>query len=234
MQAIERVSGNLAHDFNNYLSIITGYIKKLSSSLNDNNFEASQYDLNQIQKIINRASSIIGEFLRSNRDVFTEKKVINVNDHISELDEPMVILLGYKISLVYDLNPELYYVNININQLQQSLLNLVINSKDAIIDRGTISIKTYNYSLTNTYRNFAFDAQPGDYVAISIIDTGSGMNKDVKTHIFEPYFTTKENKGTGLGLSSIYGFIRKENGFITVLSEVGIGTTITLFLTRFN
>ena len=232
MEAIERVSGSLAHDFNNYLNVLNGFIKKMSSSLHDRDFDSAVHDLNQIQKITTRASSISREFLRSSKDVYNDARIINVNDLITELDESIAILLGDKISVVYELSATKLYVKSNISQLQQSLINLVINSRDAIKDKGIITIKTFTYSLASTYRNFAFNAQPGDYVAISIIDTGSGMTDKVKAHLFEPFFTTKERKGTGLGLSSIYGFVREVNGFITVSSEPGYGTTITVYLIR--
>ncbi len=232
MEAIERVSGSLAHDFNNYLNVLNGFIKKMSSSLHDRDFDSAVHDLNQIQKITTRASSISREFLRSSKDVYNDARIINVNDLITELDESIAILLGDKISVVYELSATKLYVKSNISQLQQSLINLVINSRDAIKDKGIITIKTFTYSLASTYRNFAFNAQPGDYVAISIIDAGSGMTDKVKAHLFEPFFTTKERKGTGLGLSSIYGFVREVNGFITVSSEPGYGTTITVYLIR--
>lgn len=234
MEAIERVAESLAHDFNNYLTIINSYSEKLAESITKNNLENSFHDLNQIKKITKRASSLSRELIRSNETGYRDTKVINVNDLITELDESIVILLGDRASIEYNISPDLFNVNVNVNQLQQSLLNLVINSKDAIKNKGSITIRTYNYTLRDTYRNFAFNAQPGEYVAISIIDTGTGMTDHVKTHLFEPYFTTKESKGNGLGLSSIYGFFREINGFIKVSSVEGIGTTITLFLKRNN
>ncbi len=232
MEALERVSVSLAHDFNNYLSVINGYTEKMLLSFPNKDLDEIFQDLEQIQKIIKRSSSLTREILKFSTITGDKLELVNINDSISELDEIITILSGKLITVTYEFGPALYLIEINVNQFQQLLINLVINSKDAINTSGSITIKTYNYSLEKTYKNYAFNAQPGDYVALSISDTGSGLSEEVKNHIFEPFFTTKQEKGTGLGLFSIYRFMIKYNGFISVKTELGKGTEFTLFFRK--
>lgn len=233
MEAIGRLTGGIAHDFNNYLTVILGYAQKLTSvDINDSNIETVHSDAKQIQRIVEQASSLIKELLSFSRKKFYQTKVCNINKIVNDLDKSIVSFLGEQISLHFELAEDINPVKTNPNQLKQSMLNLIINAKDAIGSaKGNITIRTFNYYLEKIYESYAFHGLPGNYIGISIEDDGCGMSDEVKAHIFEPFFTAKEgDKGTGLGLASIYGFINEFNGFITVDSESQNGTTITLYL----
>lgn len=229
MEAIERVSASLAHDFTNYLSVINGYTEKILVSLSKRDVDEIFQDVEQIQKIINRSTSLTREVSKFGSKSNDTLEVVNINDLLRELDEPMSILVGSSIILTLDLAPDLQLIEINMNHFHQIMINLIINSRDAITSGGSININTFNYSLSNFYNNYAFNARPGEYIALSISDTGVGMSDGVKAHLFEPFFTTKQDKGTGMGLSSIYGFMKKYDGFISVKSVLGKGTSITIF-----
>ena len=233
MEAISRFSGGLAHDFNNYLTVIIGYSDKLINSLENSKSEEIINDINQIKMTGEKASLLTKELLNFSRKKFYESEIISINDLVQDLDKSIVSFLGESIKLKYSLDGEIDFIKANPNQLQQSILNLVINAKDASRKSGTITIKTFNYSLHEPYTQYAFEATPGEYVAISVSDTGVGITDEIKSHLFEPFFTTKQEKGTGLGLASIYGFIREFDGFVTVKSEINEGTTFTLYLKSF-
>ena len=232
MEAITRVSGGIAHDFNNYLTIINGYAEKILNTKQDElDIEELKVDAFNIKKTTEKSSSLIRNLLSFSSKNHFEIISLDVNQVIIELEKSLISFLGEKITLELDLKAK-GYIRTNPDQLQQAIINLVINSKDALeqAKKGKIIIKTYNYDLEKSYENFAFYATPGKFIAISVIDNGSGMSDEVKSHIFEPFYTTKHNKGSGLGLATIYGFINECNGYITVQSSQLEGTTISLFL----
>ena len=230
MEAIGRVTGGIAHDFNNYLTIITGYAERILTSNESYSINEIQSDANQIKNTSEKASSLIRELLSFSRKKHYETSIINVNKLIKDFQKSLTSFLGEKILLNFDFDNNISLMDINPDQLQQSLLNLVINAKDALQNtpNGKIIVKTFNYKLEKNYENYAFNAKSGNFVAISIIDNGIGMSDEVKSHLFEPFFTTK-SFGTGLGLASIYGFVNEFDGFITVDSELNNGTEITIY-----
>lgn len=234
MEALGRFSGGLAHDFNNYLTVISGYSDKLIQMAEEINFNDLVSDLERIKKTSEKASVLTKELLGFSRKEFDNAKVISVNLFIQDLQETILSFLGESITFKLQLHPTNLLVNINPDRLQQSLLNLIINAKDAINTTGKITISTSTYHLDKDYENYAFDAKPGDYVTLSVKDTGKGMSDAVKDHLFEPFYTTKKDRGTGLGLTTIYKFIQQFNGYIIVDSLEGKGTTITLFLKQYT
>lgn len=238
MEAIGRVSGGIAHDFNNYLSIISGYIEKLLDTANDDLEIASlKKDLLHVKKTADKASFLVRELLTFSHKKNIESELISVNDLLQEMQHSIKSFLGEKAILCYDLEKDIHTIKINPNLLWQSILNLIINAKDSLDLKGskipTLTIKTFNYYLEKTYNGHSFNAEPGNYVAISVNDNGIGLTKTAKSHLFEPFFTTKSPKnGTGLGLSSIYGFVKSFDGFVRVESTENEFANFTIFLKK--
>ena len=233
MDTVGRISGGLAHDINNALSVISGISQKILIEHENNLDKTTIDDLNRIMKVCEKNSVLTRNLLNFSKKKFIEKKICNVNELIKDLQNSLVNVLPKTISLDLYLSKDDLIVETNPDQVQHSILNLVINSRDAIYEYGKITINTSVKVIDEPFRNYAFDTIPGEYISISISDNGSGMSEEVKSHLFEPFFSTKsEEKGTGLGLASIYGFIREEKGFITIETELQKGTTITLFLPK--
>lgn len=230
MEAIGRVTGGMAHDFNNSLSVISGIAEFLLNSEEMNDKLELKNQIERIKNISTKTSILTRELLSKKNYSRLE---CEINKLLLELSHSLYNVLNKNIELKIKITNEELFVITNPDQLKQSVLNLVFNSRDAISDKGTILVQSNHYTLNNNYHNYAFNAIPGEYVAISVLDNGKGMSDEVKTHLFEPFFTTKaDDKGTGLGLASIYGFIKSENGFITISSELEKGTNITIFLPK--
>lgn len=234
MQALTRVSGGIAHDFNNYLTIIMGYAEKIITiDLEELDTQEIKQNAESIKKTTGKASKLVKNLLSFSQKKHYTTQIIDVNDVIKELEKPLDSFLSEKIQLHLELQSNLNKIDINPDQLQESLINLIINAKDAIgqSQHGKITIQTFDYILDKPYKNYAFKANPGRFIGISVQDNGIGMSDEIKSHLFEPFFTTKDStKGFGLGLSSVYGFISEFNGFITVESDREQGSKITLFL----
>jgi two-component system, cell cycle sensor histidine kinase and response regulator CckA len=229
MEAIGRLAGGIAHDFNNLTQAILGYSDLLNErmSATDPNRDAVQ----QIQKSVEHASSLTRQLLAFSRKQVMQPKLVFVNAIVGDMNKLLQRLLGENVRLTLSLSETPLYVRADPGQLQQVIMNLAINARDAMAGSGKLNIETCAISERES-RAFGL-LKPCSHVAIRVSDTGSGMTPEVQARIFEPFFTTKEiGKGTGLGLSIVYGIIQQSGGEINVSSEVGKGTTFTVYLPR--
>lgn len=233
MEAMGRLAGEIAHDFNNYLTVIIGHSEKLLSlKQKDLTLEHVKNDAMQIKKTSDQASGLIKDLLSFSRNKRYNTQVLNVNKIIRDLAKSIDSFLGEKVKIIYELDDHLKLIKTDTAQLRQSILNLIINAKDAINTKsnGYIKINTKMEFIGIDNQNFSFSALPGEYIAIKIEDNGTGMKEGIKNRLFEPFFTTKDRDGTGLGLASVYGFVKQFNGFITVESTFKIGSQFTIYL----
>jgi len=229
MEAIGRLAGGIAHDFNNLLTVINGYSELLLQQINNDN-PHHRY-VNQIKTAGERAAQLIDKLLAFSRKQIIQPRIVNVNHIILDMDEMLKRLIGEDIAFQIKLDPELNNVFIDPNQMEQVILNLAVNARDAMPDGGDFIIETKNVRLPNESICNLHDLSEGKYICLRIKDTGIGMDDEIKSHIFEPFFTTKApNQGTGLGLSTVYGIIKQHKGHIEVESKPGEGTTFTIFL----
>jgi two-component system, cell cycle sensor histidine kinase and response regulator CckA len=229
MESIGRLVGGIAHDFNNVLTAIIGYSQvamlEVSAESNLSNH------LQEIQKAAERAANLTSQLLAFSRRQVVEPKVINLNDLILDLDRLVRRLIGENIELVTLPSPDLGMAKVDPSQIEQVLLNLVVNARDAMPTGGKLVIETRNAILDARYAQQHAGALPGRYTLLCVTDTGVGMSEEVKAHLFEPFFTTKEvGKGTGLGLATCYGLIQQNGGQIEVQSELGLGTSVRIYL----
>ncbi|MEJ2210293.1 MAG: PAS domain S-box protein [Anaerolineae bacterium] len=231
MEAVGRLAGGVAHDFNNALTII-----RLSTQLLKRRLRREdplwEY-VEQIEDAGHRATSLTKQLLSFSRREIIEPRVIDLNRIIADMSQMMRRIIGEDIELLTWLNPELWPVYVDPMQIDQVILNLAVNARDAMPYGGTLSIETDNVELDDAYAAEHIDVEPGAYVLLSVTDTGMGMDDEVKAHLFEPFFTTKEpGKGTGLGLASVYGIVKGSGGHIWVYSDEGQGTTFKLYFPR--
>jgi PAS domain S-box-containing protein len=230
MEAIGRLAGGVAHDFNNILTVINGHSELLLHRFLQPD-DPSRWEVKQIQEAGERAAVLTHQLLAFSRRQAVQPKILNLNDAVTDLQKMLRRLIDETIQLDITLDPKLGAIKADTGQLTQVLMNLVVNARDAMPDGGRISIETGNAYLDETFIEKNMEAVAGPYVLLSVSDTGIGLDKETKSHIFEPFFTTKgEGKGTGLGLSTVYGIIRQNNGFIWVYSEPGQGTVFKIYL----
>jgi PAS domain S-box-containing protein len=232
MEAMGRLAGGISHDFNNLLGVMIGYSDlALSSSSLD---ETSRHQLEQIKKAGHRAASLTRQLLAFSRKQVLTPRIIDLNSAVSETSKMLLRLLGEDIELITRLGTDLGHVKADPTQIEQVIMNLAINARDAMPEGGKLIIETTNTELDlGCAQRKHSDAQPGKYVLLSVSDTGIGMDKATQGRIFEPFFTTKaRGKGTGLGLATVYGIIRQSGGYIWVYSEVGKGTAFKVFIPR--
>lgn len=231
MQAIGQLAGGVAHDFNNVLTAIIGYSDLLLA--NHRPTDPSFQDIMQIKQNANRAAGLVRQLLAFSRRQTLRPQVLQLGDVMSELMNLMRRLVGEKIELDLRHGRDLWLVKADINQFEQVIINLVVNARDAMPSGGLIKLSTRNVGAAEC-ASFQEDVLlPGDYVAITVSDNGTGIPDEVKEKIFEPFFTTKEvGKGTGLGLSMVYGIVKQTEGYVFCDSEVGRGTTFTILLPR--
>jgi signal transduction histidine kinase/CheY-like chemotaxis protein len=231
MEAVGRLAGGVAHDFNNLLTAITGYSDLMLRRLGEE--DSLRSNVEEIRKAASRATALTRQLLAFSRKQMQQLKILNLNSIVSELDKMLQRLIGEDIQLTTTLDPQLGQTKADPGQIEQVIMNLVVNARDAVSMGGKITIETANVYLNNEYVQSHLGARAGRYVMLAVSDTGAGMDDETKSHIFEPFFTTKEaGKGTGLGLATVYGIVKQSNGYISVESEVGQGTAFKVYLPR--
>ena len=229
MEAVGRLAGGVAHDFNNLLMVIGGYTEVLLEQLEPDS--ALHQKALAVQQAADRATTLTRQLLAFSRKQLLELKVVDVNTIVADMERLLRPLIGENIELTTKLTAGLGRTRADAGQLEQVIMNLVVNAKDAMPEGGKITIQTANVTLDGALRREHTFIQPGPYVMLSVMDTGLGMDKETQSRIFEPFFTTKEKgKGTGLGLSTVYGIVKQSGGYIFSQSEIGRGTTFTIYL----
>ncbi len=228
MEAIGQLAGGIAHDFNNLLTVIEGYIDLLQNVMSGQGKERAF--VTQIKKATDRAVSLTRQLLTFSRRQIVQPKVLDINQSIKDLSIMLQRLIGENIELITELDPHIGQIKADPHQIEQVIMNLIVNARDAMPDGGKLIIETKKVHLDSSYNRLHPDVKAGEYVQLAISDTGVGMSAEVRERIFEPFFTTKEKgKGTGLGLATVYGIVKQSNGHIYVYSEVGKGTTFKIY-----
>jgi PAS domain S-box-containing protein len=229
MESIGQLAGGIAHDFNNLLTAIAGYTELARDALPADH--VAHGDLEEAQKAAQRATVLTRQLLAFARKQVVEPRVLNLNTVILDLDKLLRRLIGADIDLITMPAPNLGSVKVDLGHIEQVIVNLAVNARDAMPTGGSLTIETANIVLDDDYTDQHFGVTAGPYVVLAISDTGSGMTAEVQQHLFEPFFTTKEpGKGTGLGLATCYGIVKQHSGDIWVYSEVGHGTTFKIYL----
>jgi PAS domain S-box-containing protein len=231
MESIGRLAGGVAHDFNNMLGVIIGHVELALEDLPDD--QPIHANLQEIVKAARRSKDLTRQLLAFARKQTIAPRVIDVNETVKSMLRMLRRLIGEDIELRWHPATELWPVKVDPSQLDQILVNLCVNSRDAIKDVGKITIETQNTTVDHEYSAQRAEVTPGEYVRLSVSDDGCGMDRETMEHIFEPFFTTKDSgKGTGLGLATVHGIAHQNHGFINVYSEPGQGTTFAIYLPR--
>jgi signal transduction histidine kinase/FixJ family two-component response regulator len=229
LEAIGQLAGGVAHDFNNLLTAINGYSALALRRLGEDHPIASY--LEEIKKAGDRAANLTRQLLAFGRKQLLQPLSLNLNDIVTDMNKMLKRLIGENIDLVAKLNPALKQIKADPGQVEQVLVNLVVNARDAMPRGGTLTIETANAQLDGAYASKHIGVIPGSYIMLVVSDTGSGMDQETQARMFEPFFTTKEKgKGTGLGLSTVYGIVRQSGGNVWVYSEPNRGTSFKIFL----
>jgi PAS domain S-box-containing protein len=231
MESIGRLAGGVAHDFNNMLSVILGYAELIKNRLPAE--DPLLQDIVQIEKAARRSRDITAQLLAFSRKQIIEPRLMDLNDLITSDQNTFARLIGEDIDLRFYPGEDLWKIKADPSQIEQILVNLAVNARDAMPNGGKLTIETANIHLNEAYCRDHLGFTPGYYVLLGVSDDGAGMDKETLEYIFEPFFTTKETgKGTGLGLAMVYGIVKQNNGFINVYSEPGQGTTFKIYLQR--
>ena len=230
MEAVGRLAGGIAHDFNNLLMVISGYSEFLLERMGPD--PQLRGPAQEIASASERATSLTRQLLAFSRKQMLAPRIVNLNDVAGENLKMLTRMIGEDIDLVLIPGDGLWSVRADAGQIEQVIMNLAVNARDAMPSGGKLTIETANTTLDDDYARHHAPLRPGDYVMVSISDTGAGMDAETQSRIFEPFFTTKGTKGTGLGLSTVYGIVKQSGGYIWVQSEVAKGTTFKIFLPR--
>ncbi len=228
MEGIGRLAGGVAHDFNNLLGVILGCSELLEEA---NDLKKVHGRAEEIRKAAERAANLTRQLLAFSRKQMLEPRVVDLTEIVSDMMKMLPRLVGEDVLFHTNLAPDLGKVKIDPGQIEQVLLNLVVNARDAMPQGGQITIETQNFEMTGEYAESHADVEPGPFAVVTISDSGEGMTAETQSHIFEPFFTTK-HQGTGLGLATVYGVVRQSGGHIWVYSEIGRGTTFKLYFPR--
>jgi PAS domain S-box-containing protein len=230
MEAVGQLTGGIAHDFNNLLTIITGNLELVQDRLEPEDLRVL---VKKAQDAAELGAQLTSQLLTFARRRTQDVQTIQLNELLLSVTEMLRRTLGDHVSLSSSLSPDLWHTQADPGQFQNAIVNLAVNGRDAMPRGGRIFVETRNTILDAAQLGAEFDVTPGDYVQLSISDTGTGMAPEVRERVFEPFFTTKEKgRGTGLGLSMVYGFVKQSGGHITIYSELGHGTTFNIYLPR--
>ncbi len=231
MEAVGMLAGGVAHDFNNLLTIINGYSQLLLNNLSPN--DPNRHSAEQIMKAGDRAAGLTNQLLAFSRRQVMQPKVIDLNQLVTSLTAMLRRLIGEDIDLRLTLRDQLGRVSADPGQLEQVIMNLVVNARDAMPKGGALTIETANVNLDEHYAGRHVTVKPGPYVLLAVSDTGSGMDEETKSRLFEPFYTTKgPGKGTGLGLSTVFGIVKQSGGSVEVYSEKDNGSSVKVYLPR--
>jgi two-component system cell cycle sensor histidine kinase/response regulator CckA len=229
MESVGRLAGGVAHDFNNMLSVILGYAELIKARLMDD--DPLLRDIQAIEKAAGHSRDVTRQLLALSRKQIIEPRLMSLNDLITSSQNTLSRLIGEDIDLRFYPEDDLQLINFDPTQVDQILVNLVVNARDAMPDGGRLTIETANIHLDEAYCRNHLGFKPGHYVLLGLSDDGVGMDKELQSHLFEPFFTTKEvGEGTGLGLATVYGMVKQNGGFINVYSEPGQGSTFKIYI----
>jgi len=233
MEAIGRLAGGVAHDFNNLLVVIQSYAELLREEFLDN--DAKRGDLEEILAAARRAAALTKQLLAFSRSEAVQPAELRLSDLVTGIEKMLRRIIGEDIELSTELTPSLGVIRADAGQLDQVILNLSINARDAMQGGGRLTISTQNVSINGEYESAQVDIPPGEYVMLAVADSGIGMDPETQRRIFEPFFTTKEvGQGTGLGLATVYGIVQQSGGHIRVHSELGQGTSFKIYFPRLD
>ncbi|MBI4860203.1 MAG: PAS domain S-box protein [Candidatus Riflebacteria bacterium] len=231
MESVGRLAGGVAHDFNNILTVITGYTDLLLETVSRG--DPARQCLEQIYRSAERGTNLTGQLLAFSRKQVLDLRVVDLNEVIRGVESMLGRVIGEDVEMVTTLAPDLAHVRADRGQLDQILMNLAVNARDAMPRGGKLSIETRNVVVGTPGQKGDSDIPPGSYVVFAVTDTGCGMDESVRCRLFEPFFTTKEvGKGTGLGLSTVYGIVKQSDGYLEVKSEPARGSTFSIYLPR--
>jgi signal transduction histidine kinase len=231
MEAVGRLAGGVAHDFNNLLMVIKGHTELLRDAISPTDQLSKKVE--QIERAADRATSLTRQLLAFSRMQVLQPRVMNLNEVVEDMGRLLPRLIGEDIDLEIRTAKNLGAIKADASQMEQVIMNLAVNARDAMPDGGRLLIETSNEELDSAYNTVHPIVRQGSYILLAVSDNGAGMNAQTQAHIFEPFFTTKaQGKGTGLGLATVYGVVKQSGGFIWVYSELGKGTSFKIYLPR--